>query len=162
MPKTRPPRAPLAEDSPKSPVDQVRDTADALYRAAVECGHQHERMSQLLAKSAIEEEITTAQQVCAMCVESLRALVDSYQQVSADVHPAGADEQWWKRANALWLASREYVRRHQGCDASTRQLKQHDRERLEALHTDYELEASALLALRHAADAYRQDRPAVA
>jgi hypothetical protein len=30
------------------------------------------------------------------------------------------------------------------------------------LHAEYELEASALLALKHAAEAYQRDRPAAA
>ena len=43
---------------------------------------------------------------------------------------------------------REYLRRHGECDSSSKDLKDHSPERLNALHTEYELEASALLALR--------------
>lgn len=159
MPKTRPPQA---ADAPKRPVEAVRDVADALYRAATECCHQHERVSLILARSSMEEEVAAAQRLCELCSETLRSFVQAYERVSADVHPGGADEGWWRRANALWLSSREYLRRHQGCDASTRELKRHGPDRLEALHADYELEASSLLALRQAAEAYRQDRPAAA
>jgi hypothetical protein len=74
----------------------------------------------------------------------------------------GADEVWWKNANALWLASREFLRRHKGTDVSSRQLKEHGPGKLGELHTEYELEASALLALRHAADSYRKARPSAA
>ena len=35
----------------------------------------------------------------------------------------------------------------------------HDAEQLGSMQLEYELEASALLALRHAADAYRKTRP---
>ena len=39
---------------------------------------------------------------------------------AGDVRPEGDDEEWWRRANALWLASKEYLRRHGGCDAASR------------------------------------------
>ncbi len=159
MPK---PRSPQAKERPTSPVEAVRDVADALYRAAAECCHQHERVSLIQSRSALDEEIAAAQRLCEACAEALRTVVESYERASADVHPGGADEGWWRRANALWLASREYVRRHEGCDDSTRQLQQHGPDRLESLHADYELEASALLALRQAAEGYRRDRPASA
>ena len=61
--------------------------------------------------------------------------------------------------SSLWLASREYLRRHNGCDNATKDLQKHGPDRLGSLHTEYELEASALLGMRHAADAYKQDRP---
>jgi hypothetical protein len=38
----------------------------------------------------------------------------------------------------------------------------HSAEQLGAMHMEYELEASALLAMRHAADAYRKTRPELA
>jgi hypothetical protein len=144
----------------KSPVELVRDCADALFRAAVECCHQAERLSRLSSKSSVELEQDDAAQQCEACNDTLRKLTEAYEKTSANVKPTGADEQWWHRANALWLASREFVRRHRGCDASSRELKQHGPDRLTALQAEYELEASALLALQHAADAYRQDRPA--
>lgn len=157
MPKSAS-KAPL-QDPPKSPVELVRDSADALFRAAVECCHQADRLSRLSSKSAIELEQDEASRVCEACNDTLRQLTEAYEQAAADVKPTGADEQWWHKANALWLASREFLRRHRGCDASMRELKQHGRDRLNELQTEYELEASALLALKHAADAYRQDRP---
>lgn len=157
MPKSRT-RAPAAE-KPKSPVETVRDSADALFRAAVECCHQHDRISRVSAKSEIEEEVKDAQRACEVCDETLRDRSEAYEQASADVHPTGPDESWWRRANALWLASKDYLRRQHGADASSKQLKDHGPDRLNELQTEYELEASALLALRHAAEAYRVDRP---
>lgn len=157
MPKS-PTRAVVREPA-KSPVETVRDSADALFRAAVECCHQADRMSRLSGKSAIDFEQDAAARQCEACNDTLRRLTEAYEQAAADVKPTGADEQWWHRANALWLASREFLRRHRGCDASSRELKQHGRDRLNELQTEYELEASALLALQHAAEAYRQDRP---
>jgi hypothetical protein len=137
----------------------VRDAADALFRAALECCHQHDRGSRVHAKSAVPEEVDAAQQACEQCDEVLETLATAYEQTAADVHPTGDDEGWWHRANGLWLASKEYLRRNGGCDAASREFKQHDAERFGALHMEYELEASALLALKHAAEAYKQDRP---
>ena len=143
-------------------VEMVREAADALFRAATECCHQHDRVSRIVGKSNLDEELDEVQKMCETCSDSLRALTTKYETVSASVHPTGSDESWWHRANALWQASKEYLRRHNGCDVETRQLKSHGPGRLGALHTEYELEASALLALRQAADAYKRDRPIAA
>jgi hypothetical protein len=157
MPKS--PSKTVDREPTKSPVEVVRDCADALFRAAIECCHQADRLSRLSAKSSIDLEQDAALQQCEACNDTLRRLTEAYEKASADVKPTGKDEQWWHRANALWLASREFIRRHRGCDASSRELKEHGPDRLNELQTEYELEASAVLALRHAADAYRQDRP---
>ena len=103
-----------------------------------------------------------AQKACDHCDETLGALSAAYHEVAAAVQPKGEDEQWWHRANALWLASREYLRRHSLTDRASRDLKSHDPAQLEKLQTEFELEASALLGLRHAADAYLKDRPTAA
>ncbi len=160
MPKSRP--APHPIEPAKSPVQAVRDAADGLFRAAVECCHQHDRIARISEKSDSEEEMTGAQKLCEACHDALRALTTTYGEATAVVHPKGTDEDWWHRANALWLASREYLARSGGCDTSSRDLKDHGPERLNGLHTEYELEASALLALKHAADAYKRSRPAAA
>ena len=151
-------RAGAAEPT-KSPVEMVRDSADALSRAAMECCRQADRQSRVSAKSNVDAEQDGAERLCEACNDTLRQLTEAYEQASAAVHPTGDDEQWWHRANALWQASREFLRRHRGCDASSRELKNHGPNRLNELQTEYELEASALLALRQAAEAYHQDRP---
>lgn len=146
----------------RTPVQVARDSADALFRAAVECCHQHERVSRVHAKSAVDEEIKAAQAACAHCNETLTSLSAAYQTSAAEIKPTGADEEWWHKANALWLASREYLRRTGGCDDASRVFKEHGPDRLTDLHTEYELEASALLALQHAAEAYAKVRPGAA
>jgi hypothetical protein len=161
MPK-RKTAAPRTSSPVKSPVDVVREGADALFRAADECCYQHDRIGRVLAKSSVEVELDSVQRACELCDKTLRALLEAYEGASAQVHPTGTDEAWWKNANALWLASREFLRRHKGCDVSSRQFKQHGPGKLGELHADYELEASALLAVRHAADAYRKARPTAA
>ena len=140
----------------------VRDAADAMFRAAAECCHQHDRASRIHAKASLEAEVDSAQRACEECDGALRELVDFYEATAEVVVPTGDDEAWWHSANALWLASREYLRRHGGCDSSTKDLKVHSPERLSALHAEYELEASALLALRQAAATYRRLRPSAA
>jgi hypothetical protein len=149
-------------DPAKTPVHAAMDAADAMFRAAVECCHQHDRASRVHEKSAVEDEVLAAQKACEECDSVLRMLMDAYEKAAGSLQPKGKDEGWWHRANGLWLASREYLRRHGGCDASSRELKEHGPERLGELQTEYELEASALLALRHAADAYKRDRPTAA
>jgi hypothetical protein len=143
-------------------VQGVREAADALFRAAMECCHQHDRASRIAGKSELDAELTEVQKMCEMCTDSLSKLTSHYETTSASVHPLGDDERWWRAANALWLASKEFLRRHRGCDTASRQLKNHGPERLEQLHTEYELEASALLALQQAADAYQRGRPIAA
>lgn len=140
----------------------IRDAADALFRAADECCRQHDRASRINAKASLEAEVDATQRACEECDGTLRELVELYEQTAESIVPSGNDAGWWHSANALWLASREYLRRHGGCDSSTKDLKDHSPGRLNTLHTEYELEASALLALRHAADAYRRLRPSAA
>ena len=68
-------------------------------------------------------------------------------------------DDWWHRANNLWQACREYARRHSLSDRASDEFRAHDAAKLTALGVEYELEASALLALQHAVDAYRKLRP---
>src|SRR4051794_14770311 len=158
MPTSRRSAAPdaIAAD----PVAVVRARADALYHAAVECCRQHDRSAKLFHSSEQEElEHKHADALCAMCDGSLAELSAAYETATAHVHPPEA-EGWWHKANALWHASREYQRRHAGCDAlSKRVATQHSPDQLAAMQMEYELEASSLLALRHAAEAYRKTRP---
>ena len=62
-------------------------------------------------------------------------------------------------ANAMWLAAREYLRRHSIAEKASRQLTQHDVEKLGDLQLEYELEASALLGLKHTMSTYQKLRP---
>lgn len=137
----------------------VRARADSLYRAAIECCRQHDRSAKLFGSSDPELEHKHADALCAMCDGSLAELAAEYEKATAQVHPA-KDEAWWHKANAMWHASREYARRHAGCDALAKSMaSKHSAKDLAKLQMEYELEASALLALRHAADAYRKTRP---
>ena len=163
MPNPRP-KSPPPESGPRDPLTLVRSRADALYRAAVECCRQHDRAAKLHQGSAEPEkehdlEQEHADALCAMCDGSLSEMSEAYERAAADVHPE-RDEAWWHKANGLWHASREYARRHAGCDALSRKVSsRHSPDQLGAMQMEYELEASSLLALRHAAEAYRRTRP---
>jgi hypothetical protein len=156
----------VLEDAPTDPLALVRIRADALYRAAFECCRQHDRAAKLHkdpAEPELEHEHVDA--LCAMCDGSLSEMADAYKTAAADVHP-DREELWWHKANSLWHASREYARRHAGGDAAAKSSKRssakHSPDQLQSMQLEYELEASALLALRHAAEAYRKTRPELA
>jgi hypothetical protein len=159
------PRAKPAASAPAStdPLVLVRVRADALYRAAIECCRQHDRAAKLhRGPDEPELEHQHMDALCAMCDGSLSEMAGAYEKAAADVHP-DREEAWWHKANGMWHASREYARRHAGCDALSRKLSaKHDPKQLAAMQLEYELEASALLALRHAAEAYSKTRPELA
>ncbi len=147
-------------EAPSDPMIVVRSRADALYRAAVECCRQHDRSARL-SSAADDPELEQRHHdaMCKMCDGSLTEMADAYTRAAAGLHPA-TDEAWWHKANALWHASREYARRHAGCDEMSRTVStHHDADHLGTMQLEYELEASALLAMRHAGDAYRRTRP---
>jgi hypothetical protein len=149
-------------DPPAEPLMPIRARADSLYRAAVECCRQHDRAARLHQAAEAELEHQHVDALCKMCDGSLVEMSDAYAVVASAVHPE-RDEPWWHKANALWHATREYVRRHAGCEALSRNLSsRHKPEQLTAMQMEYELLASSLLALRHAAEAYRKTRPELA
>lgn len=149
-------------DAPPEPLTVIRSRADALYRAAIECCRQHDRAARLHQDAEPELEHQHADALCAMCDDSLSEMAEAYAAAAGSVHP-DADEPWWHKANSLWHASREYARRNAGCDAMVRKVSsRHRPEQLATMQMEYELEASALLALRHASEAYRKLRPELA
>ena len=141
------------------PMSLVQSRADALYRAARECCRQHDRSAKLSGTDEPELEHKHLDALCRMCDGSLAELSKAYEGAAAHMQP-GCDEAWWHKANGLWHSSREYARRHAGCDALAKRVSgNHAAVNLGSMQMDYELEASALLALRHAADAYLKTRP---
>jgi hypothetical protein len=134
--------------------------ADALYRAAAECCRQHGRIARLVEQSDDAAEQRAAYEMVDHCDRTLADMAAAYEKAGARAHPDGPDGEWWHRANALWHAGREYARRHQESDRFARRISTtRDPATLATLNMDYELEASALLALRQAMDAYRKVRP---
>ena len=138
--------------------DNLIERADALYRAASECHQQHTRYSSLVDKHASEDEQREALEMAYICDDALADAMTSYEKAKG--HAEGhAGEQWWHKGNMLWHASREYIRRHANCDGLAKRVGRQSKNRLAELALSFDLEASALLALRMAADAYRTARP---
>lgn len=147
---------PSAADS----ADRIRECADALYRSAAECCRQHERLARVMERSQDEAETRMAEKLASLCDEGLAEMVASYEKSASSVQlNGGRDEAWWHKANALWHSSREFARRLSTCERAARQRGDHTSAMLGELAVDYELEASALLALQQATAAYRKERP---
>lgn len=140
-------------------VDLLRAKADGLYRIADECIRQQDRCAHLGSLSCAQTEKRLAHSAARYAIEALASMIESYEKASSSLKVDGADEAWWRKANAIWMSSREFARRHSGTDAASKNLEAPDAGRFGELALDFELEASALLALRQAADAYRQVRP---
>lgn len=155
MPKSRHPAA-ITGDTPV--VETPRTQADRMFRAAQECVRQRQRYARLVERGADEEEQQGALRVACICDEVLVSSARSYEDVSSSAS-AHRDEEWWHKANTLWHSVREYHRRHQGCDQDSRRFTNHSPTRLRELAMEYDLEASALLALHHAVSAYRKVVP---
>jgi hypothetical protein len=142
------------------PADIFFQRADALYRSAVECCRQHERLARLLDIGAHASELKAAQKVVCLCDETLAETTAAYEKTASRAHPAD-EEACWHKANGLWHASREFARRNRGCDMASRKMgdgDDHSTARLGELAMDYDLYASSVLALRHATEAYRKVR----
>lgn len=140
--------------------DVLMDKADALYRAASECHRQHTRYSKLVETRAPEEEQREALEMAYICDDSLASAMTAYEKAKG--HSDGhTGEPWWHKGNMLWHASREYIRRHACCDGLSARLGRQSPTRLAELTLSFDLEASALLSLRMAADSYRTARPEV-
>lgn len=135
-----------------------RTQADRMYRAALECVRQRQRYARLVEHGAQDEEQQGALRIACICDEVLLASTTAYESVAGQ-GAAHRDEEWWHKANTLWHAAREYRRRHQGCDENSRTFSKHSAARLGELTVEYDLEASALLALQHAVTAYRKSAP---
>ena len=148
------PRPPAPSDHP------VRDAADALCRAAQESCHQHDRLSRVLKHGLDDLELEGVAEVVDLCDGILVKATARYEMVAADGR--ARDEAWWRAANALWMAAREYCRRHAQSDAVATRLKKHGTKELSEISVEYELELSARMALRQALTGYLAIRPEAA
>ena len=159
MPKSKQPAARARTVEEDVPADVVGARADALFRAAVECVRQRDRYAMLVEGGFEEHEQQAALAIACCADDCLSRMVELYGAAAAH-DTAHSTDGWWRRANALWLASREYQSHHRDCDSAAARFTKHDSSRLATLAVEYDLEASALLALRMAVDAYRKERPA--
>lgn len=148
-----------AIDPSVTSLDLLRAKADGLFRTAQECIRQQDRCAHLGALSCGQTEKRLAQSAARHSIEALATMLDSYEKSSSSLKVEGADEAWWRKANAVWMAAREFARRHSGTDAASKNIESADPSRFGDLAIDFELEASALLALRQSTESYRQVRP---
>jgi hypothetical protein len=154
------PAAPAAEPASRD-VAAFYASADALCRCAVECCRQRERLAHLVRLGALPAEQRAAQTLVALCDDALAELAAAYERAADRAHPSG-DDACWHAANGLWLAGREFARRTRtSARAGRALLERGDRTQLNELALDYDLEASALLLLKQATEAYRKARPDV-
>ncbi|MCU0648279.1 MAG: hypothetical protein MUF00_09810 [Gemmatimonadaceae bacterium] len=121
--------------------------ADSLARTALECTRQHERLAKLVAHRVPRAERRFGERMVELADEALRSALLTFER---DCDRQTLDEDVRQRANAVWMAAREFHRRQRVSDDDSRQFTQHSADHLTVLRTEYELEASALLALRHA------------
>ena len=141
------------------PAEQLLQRADTLFRTAIETCRAHRRYAALVERGVRELEQKQALKLATICDEMLVEAIASYERCGARVNTLG-DEAWWHKANALWHQAREYERRHQVTERAQRLLNaQHDPQLLGELALEFDLEASALLFLQQAIEAYRKCRP---
>jgi hypothetical protein len=150
------------DDAPYFPLDVLRARADRLARAARESCRLHQHCAAICERPDSDgAELKGALELAAVADRLLAEAAEAYAKAGARLQPDGDDAAWWHQANALWLAAREHVRRHSlGDRLSKRVGAEHTPERLTALHVEFALEASAMLSLQQAADAYCRARPA--
>lgn len=152
MPRTKR-STPITADHPA--IAGPRAPADRLYRATAECVRQRQRYSALVEAGASDEEQRAALKVASLCDTILTGNIAAFEAASAN--GLSKEEDWYRKAILVWQASREYERRHNATDVSTRKLG--GPEGLSNLALEYDLEASALLALQHALSSYRKTVP---
>jgi hypothetical protein len=146
----------LAEPQP-SPSDSACGAADALLRAAAECARQHERLGRSLERACSDVELQHIAELTTLSDTHLQAMTVAYE-TTATAAPEAKDEAWWHAANALWHASREYARRNAGTNHVSRLAGKHSKEKLSELAMEYELERSALMAVKRAVAEYKAVR----
>jgi len=133
------------------------DAADALFRSAIEACRQHERVARCSGRGCSEGELKEMAELYVLGHRHLAARTAAWEKAAGDGQ-GKCEDAFWHATNALWHASREYARRHHSCDAMTTTVSRRATDALGALTLEYELEASALLALRHAVAGYRKLR----
>jgi hypothetical protein len=139
-------------------VDRVERAADALMRTANECIRLRQRYACLVERGATELEQRGARRLLCVGDQLLAEAVTVYERAAGQDQDHQNDD-WWHRANGLWMACREYLRRHQDCDELAEEMDRRDEQAFARLAMDFDLEASALLFLQQAVDAAREARP---
>lgn len=154
----------VERDDADADVTEFYARADALCRCALESWRQHERLAHLVKLGALPAEQRAAQTLVALCDDAVAEVALAYERAADRAHP-GRDDACWHAANGLWLASREFARRTRTSARAARGLGDRggsgERTAFSELALDYDLEASALLLLKQATEAYHKARPDV-
>lgn len=144
---------PASKKAAPSFAETPRGTADRMFRAAMECMRQRERYGRLVASGAHDLEQLAALRVAVVCDEILDEAVSAYEKLAAG-DANHVDDEWRRQANALWHAAREYRRR-----PASNTIAAGKGGSLQKLAMEYDLEASALLALKLALGGFKQICP---
>ncbi len=159
MPATRTAaNAKIMDDASALDVQSPTSCADALGRTAAETCRQHERLAHLMSLHVAQSELEAAHALVDNCDLALAECVRDFEKICAKV-PASDNADLRQKANAMWLSAREYLRRHSIAEKASRQLTQHSSEKLNDLHFEYELMASAILQLKQNTAAFAKGRP---
>jgi len=132
--------------------------ADNMFRSAVECCRQQARIGRVLDLKCCDDELEAVIEVSVLCVGHLAAACERYRALGNGSRD-GLDEITWHGANGIWQAAREYTRRHNACNVKSAKMSRHSTAQLGELAVEYELKASAVLALRYAVEQYQKARP---
>jgi hypothetical protein len=144
-------------DDASEPVGPVA-SADALGRTAFETCRQHERLARLNNLRVQQDELVAAHAMVDTCDLALAECVAAFEKTCGKAKISD-DHEVSSKATALWMAAREYLKRHWIAEKASRQLTQHDVEKLTDLQLEYEFMASALLSLKQATVAFGALRP---
>jgi len=150
-------KQPASATRPAGKKAALVDIAEMLHRLALGSCAEHHRYAELVKRGAPETEQRAALSAVRGRDEILDEAVDLYELTCLE-ETNHADDAWWHRANMVWRAAKEYLRHHAAPRRSSRFDNGHSKAELQELSIEYELEASALLHLRHATDSYRAVR----
>ncbi len=139
-------------DDPVEPQSPVA-CADSLGRTAAETCRQHERLSRLNNLRVHHDELQAAHALVDTCDLALAECVVTFEKVCGK-SPISDNAEVQSLATKLWMAAREYLRRHSIAEKASHQLTHHDAEKLSDLQLEYEFMASALLSLKQATASY--------
>ena len=148
----------LSEPTP-TPSASACGAADELLRASAECVHQHERLGRALELACSDGELRHVAQCTELAHTYLQTTTAAYDK-TATAAPEAKDQAWWHTANAMWNASNRFLQRTAGTDHVSRLAGKHAKDKLAELAMEYELERSALLALKHAVEEFGAARTA--
>lgn len=147
----------LAAEPVQTPSASACSGADALLRAAAECARQHERLGRCLELACSDIELQHIAELTTLSDTHLDAMAVAYEK-TATAAPEARNTEWWHAANALWHASREYARRNAGTNHVSKLAGKHTKQKLAELAMEYELERSALMAVKRAVSDFRAVR----